>query len=57
MADLKIGIIGIGNMGSAHVSCIISGVTRGLRLMASAQTIEPGGRCSGKEKGGCYDTI
>ena len=34
MADLRIGIIGIGNMGSAHFSCISSGKINALRLTA-----------------------
>lgn len=34
MADLKIGIIGIGNMGSAHFSCISSGKIDGMTLAA-----------------------
>lgn len=34
MKDLKVGVIGIGNMGSAHANCIIEGKVEGLNLVA-----------------------
>lgn len=38
MENLKVGIIGIGNMGSAHASCILRGEVEGLELTAVCDT-------------------
>lgn len=34
MADIRIGLIGVGNIGSAHASCLLSGKIKGARLSA-----------------------
>ena len=37
--NLKVGVIGIGNMGSAHASCVASGKIEGMELVALCDTI------------------
>ena len=34
MDEVRVGIIGIGNMGSAHAACVASGRIKGLKLRA-----------------------
>ncbi len=40
MNELKVGIVGIGNMGSAHVSCIAENKVEGMRLVAVCDVLE-----------------
>ena len=35
MKEVKVGIIGIGNMGSAHANCIYNNEIKGLKLVAT----------------------
>ena len=40
MNEIRVGIVGIGNMGSAHTTCIAENNVEGLRLTAVCDIIE-----------------